>query len=270
MVRPSTLEKLDARLAQVRAGLCIGLDPDPERLPPGLGSGVEAIVAFNRAIIAATRSRAAAYKPNLAFYEVWGAAGWQALQATLAAIPAEIPVILDAKRGDIGNTARMYARALFEELGGDAVTVSPYMGPDSLQPFVAYADRLTFVLTATSNPGAAFLQDRQDAAGVPLYLRVAELARELDGQPGAVGLVVGATRPEVVPAIRARVPGQWLLVPGIGAQGGDLAALAPILGERVLFNVSREVLYASSGTDFAEAAEAAARRLQDAIFSVRC
>jgi orotidine-5'-phosphate decarboxylase len=269
VVRTPALRKLQARTGDTGLGLCVGLDPDPERLPPHLGGDAAAVVAFNRAIIAATRDVVAAYKPNMAFYEALGGAGWDALRATLAAIPAEIPVILDAKRGDIGNTARAYARALFEELGADAVTASPYMGRDALQPFVDFADRLTFVLAATSNPGAAEVQDVLDAEGRPIFVRVAAMARELDGRPGAVGLVVGATRPAAVCAIREAAPEQWLLLPGVGAQGGDLTAVLPCVGARGLINVSREVLYASAGRDFDEAAGGAARRIRDAILAVR-
>lgn len=269
MVRVPAVEKLEALTGHARRGLCLGLDPDPARLPPHLGTGVEALVAFNTAIIAATRDLVAAYKPNLAFYEAFGAAGWEALRLTLAAIPPCLPVILDAKRGDIGNTAKAYARALFEELGGDAVTVSPYMGREAIQPFVDFADRLTFVLAATSNPGAAEIQDVPDREGRPLYVRVAALARALDGQPGAVGLVVGATRPETLGAIREAAPEQWCLLPGVGAQGGDVQAVLPLVGSRALINVSREVLYASPGRDFDEAARAAARRFRDDILAVR-
>lgn len=269
MVRTPALEKLAARTGLGEVGLCIGLDPDLERLPAHLGVGAEAVVAFNRAIVAATCQLVAAYKPNMAFYEALGAAGWEALRQTMEAIPADVPVILDAKRGDIGNTSRAYARALYEELGADAITVSPYMGRDSLQPFVDYADRLTFVLAATSNPGAAEVQDAPDASGRPVCLRVAAMARELDGRPGAVGLVVGATRTAVFGALRAAAPDQWWLLPGVGAQGGDVRAALAQTGRRALVNVSREVIFASSGRDFDEAAGRAAERIRDAILAVR-
>jgi orotidine-5'-phosphate decarboxylase len=262
-------DKLSLASQQNSSLLCIGLDPDLDRMPAQLRDRDDPIVAFNRAIIEATADLACAYKPNLAFYEAHGLYGWQALERTIAAIPSHIPVILDAKRGDIGNTARLYARALFAQLGADAVTVNPYMGRDSIQPFVDVPGKLTFLLAATSNPGAADFQEARDGHGLPLYRQVARLAAELDGHPGSVGLVAGATDPTRLAAIRSDAPDLWLLLPGVGAQGGDLeSSLAAGLDARgggVLVNASRSVLYASSGSDFAPAARQAAMELRDAI-----
>lgn len=268
----TAIEKLEAACRSRDSLLCLGLDPDPERLPAHLGTGPEAVLAFNEAILEATCDRVAACKPNLAFYEAMGIDGWRVLEATLRRIPPEMPVILDAKRGDIGATARMYARAIFDRLGADAVTVNPYLGREALQPFVAHADKLTFVLAATSNPGAGELQDLE-ADGLPLYRRIARMAAELDGRPGAVGLVVGATVPEKLAAVRAEAPSLWILLPGVGAQGGALdASLAAGLdarGQGLLVTVSRAILYADGGRGFAEAAREAAVTLDERIRRIR-
>ncbi len=257
-------EKLEASIRLRGSRLCIGLDPDLERIPSHLKGKRDPVRAFLAGIIEATLDVAALYKPNMAYFEALGPSGWDTLVAVLACIPPDIPVLLDAKRGDIGHTARMYARACFDELGADAVTVNPYLGRDTLQPFVDYPDRLTFVLAATSNPGAPEFQDLTDADGLPLHRRVARMVRELDGRPGAVGLVAGATRGEVLSTLREEAPGQWFLVPGVGAQGGDLEAVKA-LGHRTVVNASRSILYASSGEDFAEAALRAAMETRDAL-----
>jgi len=214
------LEKLQDAAARTGSLLCVGLDPDQARIPARFRSAEDPIAAFNRHIIEQTAPFAAAFKPNFAFYEALGQAGLQALAATIAAIPPEIPVILDAKRGDIGSTAEAYARAAFEVWEADALTVNPYLGLEALSPFAKYADRGLFVLCLTSNPGAAEFQTCAPL-GEPLFLQVARrVAAEM---PPSVGLVVGATHAEHLARIRAAAPDRWFLVPGVGAQGGDLA-----------------------------------------------
>lgn len=235
------LSKLEALLDQGRAPLCVGLDPEPGRRPtryPDLAS-------WNRAVIAATAGLAACYKPNLAYYEALGREGYDLLAETLAAIPPEIPVILDAKRADIGPTAAAYARACFEVWNADAVTVNPYLGGDGVRPFTAYRDRYVFVLCHTSNPGAGEVQ-HLGRWGFPLYQSIATLAPTWG--EGNVGLVVGATHPETLGQVRALAPEAWFLVPGVGVQGGDAAvALAQARrtdGRGVLINVSRAIAQA--------------------------
>ena len=255
-------EKLAAAATRNRSLLCVGLDPEPERIPVG------EILAFNRAIIEATADLVCAYKPNAAFYEAQGALGWRALQATIEAAPDDIPVILDAKRGDVPHTARAYAAACFDVLGADAVTVSPYLGRDAVQPFLERADRAALILCRTSNPGASDLQDL-DVDGDPLYLRVADLAREWGAEHQNVGLVVGATYPTELAAVRRRCPALPILLPGIGGQGGALAASVrggvDAAGAGLIVSASRSILYASSGKGFAGAARREAERLRDAI-----
>ncbi|MBC7541404.1 MAG: orotidine-5'-phosphate decarboxylase [Candidatus Sericytochromatia bacterium] len=262
-------DKLLSAVIERRSLLCVGLDPDYDRIPVHALRQENPIVWFNRAIIDATQDLVAAYKLNLAFYESRGEVGWSALKRTIASIPGDVMVILDAKRSDVGHTARHYAEAMFDGLGGDAVTVNPYLGRDGIEPFTAYRQKLTFLLAATSNPGAAAIQDSVTAEGLPLYRHVARLGRELAGGTACVGLVAGATQPEKLRLIRQDAPDLWLLVPGIGAQGGDLATtlqhgLNPA-GHGVLINASRSVLYAATDTSFADAARAAARELRDAI-----
>ncbi len=247
--------------------LCVGLDPDPERIPHHLGTGPDAIVAFCAAIIEATADLVCCFKPNIAFFEALGADGQAALRRLMAA-PRPAPFILDAKRGDIGSTAAAYARAIFDDLGADAVTLSPYLGGDSLEPFLRYGDRGCFVLCKTSNPGGADLQDL-DVGGQPLYMYVARQAATRWNSRQNVGLVVGATQPQALADVRAACPDLPLLIPGVGAQGGDLEqavrAAADARGDLAIINASRSILYASPGPDFAEAARAEALRLRAAI-----
>jgi len=259
--------------------LVVGLDTDPARIPewvaPG-GAAGERVVEFNRAIVAATAGLAAAYKPNSAFYEALGAEGWRALEETVAAIRAAAPgaaVILDAKRADIGSTNAGYAAAAFDRLGADAITVHPWLGGEALAPFLERAERLVFVLARTSNPGAGELQDLV-ADGLPLYRQVARaVARDWNGA-GNCGLVVGATYPEELRAVREDVPPEMpILIPGAGAQGGDVAAVVAANraagSDAYLIAASRSILYASSGEDFAEAAHDAARSLDTEIRDAR-
>lgn len=261
-------ETLIDTIRRKQSFLCVGLDPDPARMPAHLGSGPEAVLAFNRALIEATSDLAVAYKPNVAFYEAMGADGWGVLQQTLAAIPVDCLKIADAKRGDIGNTATRYARAAFEAWGADAVTVAPYMGRDSVEPFLAFEDKWTILLAATSNPGA---EDFEFHGGEddPLWRRVLKVSQTYAGSERLM-YVVGATRPAWLAEVRAAAPERFLLVPGVGAQGGTLEAVcaagwADALAGGLLVNVGRSLMYASDGEDFAEAARAEALRLQQAM-----
>lgn len=246
--------------------LCVGLDPDPAALPRGFDHRGRDLLAFNRAIIDATKDLVCAYKPNVAFYETLGRKGWKALERTRDAIPKHIPVIIDAKRGDIGHTAAMYARALFDHLGADAVTVNPLLGTDSLEPFLAHTSRGVFVLCLTSNPGSREFQLRNR-----LHLQIARACRGWAKTNSNVGLVVGATHPKELREIRTLCPDQLLLVPGIGAQGGDLAwvlrAGMSHLGPQMIINASRSVIHASRGKDFAEAARRAAEKIREEILT---
>jgi orotidine-5'-phosphate decarboxylase len=258
--------KLREAVQRNESFLCVGLDPDPSRLPE------RDVAAFNRAIVEATADLVCVYKPNLAFYEALGPQGMVVLHQTVEAIPKDIPVIGDAKRGDIGSTAQAYARALFDAYGFDAVTVNPYLGGDALAPFLERADKGVFVLCRTSNPGGADLQGRLIAAdgGVrPLYEVVAELARDKWNVHGNVGLVVGATYPEELGRIRQLCPNMTFLLPGVGAQGADVAAaVGNALDEEgggFIITSSRQILYASSGRDYAQAARRAAEALRDEI-----
>jgi orotidine-5'-phosphate decarboxylase len=225
-----------------RSLLCVGLDPDPERIPGGAGGALRHCLE----VVHQTAEHACCFKPNAAFWEQYGADGWKALAELRGHIPHRIPLLLDAKRGDMPNTMRAYARAAFEVLGADAITASPYLGADALAELTRYSDRGVYVLCRTSNPGAADLQ-HLDAGGRPLYLQVASLAERL-ATAGNVGLVVGATAPEQLAEIRAasRLP---FLVPGVGAQGGDLEAAvrAAWNGDQAscLIAVSRTVLYSN-------------------------
>lgn len=244
--------------------LCIGLDPQAEKIPEGVG-----VLDFNKAIIEATADLVCAYKPNLAFYEALGEEGYEILKKTIEYIPREIPVIADAKRGDIGNTAKAYAGAIFDGLGADAVTVSPYLGYDSLKPFIDYKDKGVFILCRTSNPGSDDFQAlKLGGQQKRLFELVAEKGAEWN-RYGNIGLVVGATYPEEIRLIRQMNPRMPLLIPGIGAQGGDIKAVvvsgADAKGAGIIINSSRQVLYASSGTDFAQAARKAAQSLREQI-----
>ncbi len=260
-------DKLERAAQRNGSLLCVGLDPDPAQMP------VSDVAAFNRAIIEATAELVCAYKPNLAFYEALGERGLAALRDTLAAIPPDIPVIADGKRNDIGNTAKAYARALFDELGVDAATVNPYLGGDAVEPFLEREEKAAFILCRTSNPGARDLQDLPVSApgggeARPLFEMVAEMARRWNSR-GNVGLVVGATYPEELRRVRRLCPEMTFLVPGVGAQGGDVAAVMgnglDKAGRGLIINVSRQVLYASREKDFAVAAAGAARQLRDEI-----
>lgn len=259
-----TRADLFAQIKQKQSYLCVGLDADVAKLPGHLLNLADPIFEFNKQIIDATRPYAVAYKPNLAFYEALGAAGWESLRKTIAYIPKECLVIADAKRGDIGNTSQLYAKAFFETLGADAITVAPYMGEDSIKPFVGFPGKWVIVLAHTSNPGSEDFQLMRDGEGERLYEKVIRKAQRW-ATPDQLMFVVGATHADRIGAIRALAPEHFFLVPGVGAQGGDLGAISRHGMNAqcgLLVNASRSILYASSGADFAEAAGAEAKKLQ--------
>jgi orotidine-5'-phosphate decarboxylase len=258
------LDRLAARTAAVGNVLCVGIDPDPASLPAGFPATVDGVERFARLVLEASVPHTAAVKPNLAFFEALGAPGVAALERLRALVPSDVPFIADAKRGDIGSTAERQATALFDALGADAVTVSPYLGEEAIAPLLERADRFAYVLCRTSNPGAGELQGLEVAAdedaghpAEPLWARVARRATAW-GPGGTVGLVVGATAPAELAAIRTLVPGLAFLVPGVGAQGGEVApvlssgpATAAPAGGRwgggLLVNVSRGIARAALG-----------------------
>jgi orotidine-5'-phosphate decarboxylase len=272
------LERLAERTAATGTVLSLGIDPDPDALPPGFGRDLAGVERFARLILDACLPVAVAVKPNLAFYEAFGSAGLAALERLRAAIPSDVPVVMDAKRGDIGTTAARHAVALFDALGADAVTVSPYLGEAAIAPLLERLDRFAYVLCRTSNVGAAEIQGLEVAAdptsGAPaeaLWARVARGATTW-GPGGTVGLVVGATAPAELAEIRAIAPGLAMLVPGVGAQGGDLAAVlasggataAPAGGRPgggLLVNVSRAIAGAAVGEPPAGSSSDPAQRL---------
>jgi orotidine-5'-phosphate decarboxylase len=262
----SFIDKLAQTSLKNRSLLCVGLDPDPALMPEKIG-----IYEFNKAIIDATRDLVCAYKPNIAFYEALGNEAVKALHKTMEYIPNDIPRIIDAKRGDIGNTAKAYATSLFDRFGADAITASPYLGYDSLEPFIERRDRGIFILCRTSNPGAADFQSLAIDTGKGkrmLYEVVAEKVNEWN-KYGNLGLVVGATYPDELKLIRERYPQMLLLIPGVGMQGGELEQVVKYGvdkgRQRTVINSSRQILYASKGKDFAAAAAKAARELRDRI-----
>ena len=261
MVQDSFFDKLTSSVDSNDSLLCVGLDPDPARIPATLlpdADEAERLRAFCVDIIERTADLVCCYKPNIAFFEQAGPAGLAALREVIAAVPDGVPVLLDAKRGDIGNTAKAYARAVFDGLGADAVTVSPYLGRDSVTPFLDYEGKAVFLLCHTSNPSALEIQHHGTP---PLYQHIARQGQAWGG-PDAVGFVVGATEPRALKAVRRLAPDRWILAPGIGAQGGDLeAALDAGLdgtGRGVIVPVSRSVLYAPDP-------RAAAREMRRAI-----
>lgn len=269
------MQALRARWQGADTLVCVGLDPEPAKFPPRFASDDDAVFAFCRDIADATSPYACAFKPQIAHFAALGAEGaLQRLVAHLHAAHPGIPVILDSKRGDIGSTAAHYAAEAFDRYAADAVTVNPYLGRDSVQPFLDHADRGVVVLCRTSNPGAADLQDlpvsRNDGPARPLYQHVAEtVARDWNAH-GNCALVVGATWPEQLREVRAIVGDAMpLLVPGVGAQGGDVEAVVRQAknadGTGLLVSSSRAILYASSGDDYAAAAASAARELRDTI-----
>jgi|TARA_B110000977_G_scaffold201564_1_gene296891 orotidine-5'-phosphate decarboxylase len=268
-----TLPFLIEQIQKKSSFLCVGLDVDLDKIPPHLLKEEDPIFAFNKAIIDATHSYAVAYKPNMAFYEAYGVKGWLALEKTIQYLNSNYPevfTIADAKRGDIGNTASRYAKAFFEDLGFNSITVAPYMGKDSVEPFLAFEDKFTILLGLTSNPGAADFEMLPMANGKYLYETVIETAAQYKNAHQLM-YVVGATQATAIKDIRALVPDSFLLVPGVGAQGGSLADVCSEgFNDQVglLVNSSRGIIYASSGEDFASEAAAQAALLQTEMATI--
>lgn len=269
----SFLDRLNGTARRNTSWLCVGLDPDPALVPPHLQSddASEWVPRFLQGIVDATRDLVCCYKPNIAFFEALGLPGQHALRSVLQLIPDDIPVLVDAKRGDTPQTMQAYARAIFEDLDVDAVTVNPYLGRDSLEPFFSYPGRGVFVLCKTSNPGAVEIQDLLVEGSEPLFLHIARRAVTWE-QDGTLGLVVGATFPADVAAVRQIAPRAPILLPGVGAQAGDLErsvqAGMDADGGGAIVNASRTILYASAGADWQSAARAEADRLRGAINAV--
>ena len=260
------IEKLTNATRKNKSLLCVGLDPDPELMPDRVD-----VFEFNKAIIDATSDLVCAYKLNLAFYEALDDEGLDALKRTMTHIPNDIPVIGDAKRGDIGNTAKAYAKAILSNLNFDAATVNPYLGFDSIEPFIQYANKGVFILCRTSNVGALDFQSlhcKVESGYRPLFEIVALKASQWNTH-GNIGLVIGATYPEELRLIRKSHPTMPLLIPGIGAQEGELESAVRYgvnsKGEKAIISSSRQIIYASREKDFAQAARRAASELQDQI-----
>jgi orotidine-5'-phosphate decarboxylase len=266
MTAPTFAERYRSIVERNGTRLCVGLDTDHRNLPDAVRGADNPVLEFNSRIIEATSDLCCAYKPNLAFYESWGLRGIEALQGTLERIPDGIITIGDAKRGDIGNTAERYAVAMLETLAFDAVTVSPYMGTDTLEPYFAFDGVCVFVLALTSNPGSNEFQ-RQLIGGRPLYLHVIDACLNRFGSTGKLGFVVGATHPEELASVRAHVGREIpLLIPGLGTQGGDAERNVAANDRGIaFFNVSRAIAGASRGNDFAEAARRSAQSFVDAL-----
>lgn len=265
-----TFDELSHQIFKKQSYLCVGLDTDPRKLPAHLLTEPDPVFAFNKAIIDATADFAVAYKPNIAFYEAQGPRGWESLQKTLDYIPDDCFTIADAKRGDIGNTSGLYARTFFDPsaagLDFDSVTVAPYMGHDSVEPFLAYPGKWVILLALTSNAGSADFQRLPTTpdGDVELFEAVIQTAQTWAGADQLM-FVVGATQATVFSRIRELAPNYFLLVPGVGAQGGNLADVSKCgLTESggLLVNASRSILYASDGTDFADRARDEAQALQ--------
>jgi orotidine-5'-phosphate decarboxylase len=252
--------KLVEHIQKKQSYLCVGLDTDIEKLPAHLPKNKEGVIAFNKAIIDATAPFCVSYKINTAFYESQGIQGWEAMEATLAHIPTTHFTIADAKRGDIGNTSAQYAKTFFEVLPFDAITVAPYMGKDSIDPFLAYQNKCTIVLGLTSNEGSKNFEQQKLASGQFLYESVLEQVASW-GTTDQLMFVVGATKAEDFTGIRKIIPNHFLLVPGVGAQGGSLSDVTKYGKNKevgLLVNASRAIIFASNGKDFAEKAALAA------------
>ncbi|TAN27364.1 MAG: orotidine-5'-phosphate decarboxylase [Castellaniella sp.] len=263
-------DKLNRAWTRQQSLLMVGLDPDERRLPAELSGRADAVSAFCRGIVDATAPYVCGFKPQIAYFAALKAED-QLLDICryIHSRYPELPIVLDAKRGDIGATATQYAREAFERYAADAVTVNPYMGRDSVQPYLEYGDKGVIILCRTSNPGGADLQDLRLENGTPLYLHVADQVARHWNTNGQCALVVGATVPDEIAQVRARIGDMPLLIPGIGAQGGDIAATVHAGrtpdGTGMMINSSRAVLYAGTGADWAKAAAAAAQQARDAI-----
>jgi len=262
-------EKIIETISQKKSYVCVGLDTDVDRIPDAVtGSPFERILAFNKAIIDATADYASAYKLNSAFYEAAFTDGLAALKETVGAVPNDAITIVDVKRGDIGSTAAQYAKSVFEVQGADAVTLNPYMGYDSIEPFLAYEGKGCFILCLTSNKGADDFQKLILGNGNPFYLEVVRKVASWNRSEN-LGIVAGATRPDELAAIREIASDMPFLIPGIGKQGGDLErTVSAGIGKKrspALINSSRSIIYCSSGKNFARAARAECKRLRDGI-----
>lgn len=267
-------ERLVSRMHAADSLLCVGLDPVQSQMPEHFDRSPESVVRFCHDLIEATAPFAAAYKPNLGFFAALGRTGLAVLWAVRHAIPHDIPVILDCKVNDMGATAEAYAHGWFGEFGFDAITVNPYLGEDAVAPYLSYDGKGVIMLCKTSNPGSGDLQDLELADGDPLFLSVADRCRRWNARyPASVGLVVGATYPEQLAQVRQRCPDQLVLLPGIGAQGGDLEASIRAgqsqLGTGLLCSASRAIMYASKDRDFDTAAGQVAQGIRDQINSAR-
>lgn len=267
-----TTEQLVSQIKLKQSFLCVGLDTDLEKIPPHLLEDEDPIFSFNKAIIDATHSFCVSYKPNLAFYEAYGLTGWSALERTIDYLNSKYPehfTIADAKRGDIGNTSTRYAKAFFEQLNFDAITIAPYMGRDSVEPFLAFENKHTILLALTSNKGAYDFQTRK-LEEQELYKKVLEISKTYSNSERLM-YVVGATKAEYLQEIREIIPDSFLLVPGVGAQGGDLIEVCRYgLNDDVglLVNSSRGIIYASDSVDFAAAAAEKAREIQGQMATI--
>jgi orotidine-5'-phosphate decarboxylase len=271
---PAFAERIERRMSDANSLVCVGIDPVIDRLPEGFTRSIDSVVQMCQAIIEATHPFAAAFKPNLGFFAALGRPGLNALWAVRHSIPSHVPVILDCKVGDVSETARAYARGWFDEFGFDALTVSPYLGEDAVAPFLDYGDKGVIILCKTSNPGSGDLQDLTVDGEGPLYLSVADKCHEWNGRfPASVGLVVGATYPDQLRAVRSRVGNQLILLPGLGAQGGEVEASVGAglnaQGTGLLCSSSRAIMFASGNKDFDVAAAAAAEQMRDHINAVR-
>lgn len=259
-------KQLIQQIQKKKSFLCIGLDVDLNKIPKFLLEKEDPIFEFNKAIIDATHHLCVAYKPNIAFYEAYGIKGWEALKKTIDYLNLNYPeqfTIADAKRGDIGNTSRMYAKAFFEDLGFDSITIAPYMGKDSVEPFLEFKDKHTILLALTSNVGAYDFQTKK-LESKELYKTVIETSKTYTNSENLM-YVVGATKAEYLSEIREIIPNSFLLVPGVGAQGGSLSEVCKYgMNDNIglLINSSRGIIYASNGEDFAEAAAGKAKKLQ--------
>ena len=259
-----TRAELVQEIKNKQSFLCVGLDTDLNKIPKHLLELDDPIFEFNKAIIDATKDYCVAYKPNIAFYESLGERGWESLRKTLEYIPSNIFTIADAKRGDIGNTSNLYAKAFFETSNFDSITVAPYMGADSVTPFLAYDSKWVILLALTSNKGALDFQQQELASGEKVFEKVLQVSSQW-GTPNNMMYVVGATRGEDIGEVRKQVPNHFFLVPGVGAQGGsleDVVKFGMIADCGLLVNSSRGIIYASNQNDFAQAAGVEAKKMQ--------
>lgn len=265
-----TKQELIQQIKEKKSFLCVGLDTDLSKIPTHLLATEDPIFEFNKAIIDATKEFAVAYKPNIAFYECYGPKGWESLKKTIDYIPKNCFTIADAKRGDIGNTSTYYAKTFFEYLDCDSVTVAPYMGEDSVTPFLEFKNKWVILLALTSNKGALDFQLIQDAGGKELFKSVLEKSSKW-GSSENLMYVVGATRAEQIGEVRKVVPNHFFLVPGVGAQGGSLEDVVAYGWNDdcgLLVNSSRAIIYASQGTDFAEKAKIEAQKIQQEMAKI--